>query len=493
MTELEFKKNVYEYIKNNSMINHKDAVVIGVSGGADSVCLFRVLLELLEEFKKAGKTFDIKAVHVNHMIRDTATRDEEFVRALCEKHKVAVEVVKKDVISYAKEKHLSTEEAGRIIRYESFYDCARTMNVEGETVIAVAHNLNDNSETIMFNMFRGSGVKGVSGIAPVAYNMQDMKIVRPLLGQTRECIEEYLEAIGQNYVTDETNLTNDYTRNVIRNEIFPMVCDRINGKAVENVAAAGGVVSKAYDYIQKVVDKEYERLVSLQKNKVYIDRARFLELEEIIQDEIIKKAMVEVCGQAKDLTQVHIKNTREIFKGDKNRIINLPYSMVGENVYGRISLRKEEKTMDTAKCVDEEVEICREELDKNKEYEACFGEERYHFRLIDLESGEESDKTYIKNIINEKNNYTKCFDYGKILGSLVLRNRRDGDYLTISKEGNRKKLKSIFIDSKIEPKERRTYTLLTCEAEVIWIVSMRTGCSAYVDENTKKVLVVSRN
>lgn len=487
MTGLEFEKNVYEYIESNNMISHQDAVVIGVSGGADSVCLFHIMLGLLEKFREVGKTFTLKVVHVNHMIRETATRDEDFVRDLCQKHNVELEIVRQDVIGYAKEQHLSTEEAGRNIRYEAFYNCGETMS--GRLVVAVAHNLNDNAETILFNMFRGSALKGVAGIVPVVNNGK-ARIVRPILGQTRENIEEYLREINQEYVVDETNLTDDYTRNVIRNNVIPMVCDRINAKAVENVASAGGFVSKAYSYIQKNVGVAYDRIVRIQEGRYHIDREAFLELDEIIGDELLKKVMVDVCGKAKDLTQIHVKSVREIFEGDKNRSINLPYAMVAENVYGKISLRQmgDEEFEMWDKCVG----ISQEELEKNGELEAYFGEERYHFQLIDLENGKESDKTYIKNVIIEKNNYTKCFDYDKILGSLVLRNRRDGDYLTISKEGNRKKLKSIFIDNKIDPIERRTCTLLASGSEIIWIVSMRTGCGAYVNENTKKVLVVRR-
>lgn len=482
-----FKKNVYEYIKKNNMISDKDTVVLGVSGGADSVCLFYVMLDFVEKQKKEGKIIELKVVHVNHMIRDTADRDEEFVKKLCEKHGVSFCSVREDVLTYAKDNHLSTEEAGRKIRYDAFFNSAKDKE-DGKIVVAVAHNLNDNAETIIFNMFRGSGIKGLMGISPVACDAQGNKIVRPLLNETREDIEAFLKCIGQEFVTDETNLTDDYTRNVIRNNIFPQVCQRINSKAIENVVSAGGFVGKAYDFIQKIVDKEYKEIVQRDDEKMYFDRDRFLILEEIIGDELIKKAMVDVCGQAKDLTQIHIKSTREVFVGEKNREINLPYGMVACNVYGKIWIQKEIEEKEEEQVVD----VLAEELEKKGELIVSFKEEKYSFKLIDLKTASKSDKTYIKNIINEKNNYTKCFDYGKIVGSLVLRNRRNGDYLTISKDGNRKKLKSIFIDNKIEPKVRQRCSLLAVGSEVLWIVSMRTGCSAYVDENTERVLVVSK-
>ena len=482
-----FKKNVYEYINKNNMISDRDTVVIGVSGGADSVCLFHIMLGYQEELKKEGKTMELRVVHVNHMIRDTAIRDEKFVKELCQKHKVAFTVIREDVVTYAKNNHLSTEEAGRKIRYEAFSNSGKDIDKK-RLVVGVAHNLNDSAETIMFNMFRGSGIKGLMGIAPVAYDINGTKIIRPLLNETRDNIESFLKEIGQEYVTDETNLTDDYSRNVIRNNIFPQVKDRINSKAVENIVSAGNFVGKAYDFIQKITDKEYPLTVQKEDSRLCFVRDRFIELDEIIGDELIKRAMVDMCGQAKDLTQIHIRQTREVFAGDKNKRVNLPYGMVACNVYGRIWIEKGKE-----ECEEKiDVNIPMNELEKNGEIIVSFGEEKYDFKLIDLTTASENDKSYIKNVINQKNNYTKCFDYGKILGSLVLRNRRNGDYLVISQEGNRKKLKSIFIDNKIEPGIRQRCSLLAVDSEVIWIVSMRTGCSAYVDENTKRVLVVSK-
>lgn len=486
-----FKKNAYEYINKNNMISDRDTVVIGVSGGADSVCLFHIMLGYLKQLKKDGKTMELRVVHVNHMIRDTALRDEEFVKELCDKHNVELTIVRKDVLDYAKNNGLSTEEAGRKIRYEAFYDSGKDLG-DKNLVVGVAHNLNDSAETIMFNLFRGSGIKGITGISPVVEVDKKTKLVRPLLNVTRDEIEAYLKEIGQEYVTDETNLTDDYTRNVIRNKIFPQVKERINSKAIENVVSAGSFVGKAYEFIGKIADKEYEVTVKREGDGIYFSRDKFMELDEIIGDELIKKAMVEVCGKAKDLTQIHIKNTRNVFVDNKNKSINLPYGMVAHNLYGKIWIEKAGKKKVNEHKIEQQVDIPMEELGEKREIIVAFGEENYSFRLVDLKEALENDKTYIKNIINEKNNYTKCFDYDKILGSLVLRNRRDGDYLVISREGNRKKLKNIFIDNKIEPKVRQSCSLMAVGSEIIWIVSMRTGCSAYVDENTKRVLVVSK-
>lgn len=499
MSRIEFEKKVYTYIKDNCMIGLGDVVVLGLSGGADSVCLFRILIRLLGEYRNEGKEFLLKAVHVNHMIRETANRDEEFVRRLCEENNIELTVYKKDVLTLAKDNHLSTEEAGRKIRYEAFYETGKKSL--GNLVVAVAHNLNDNSETILFNMFRGSALKGIAGMEAVSKTSQDVKIIRPLLRVTRKEIEEYLKEIGQDFVTDETNFSDEYTRNVIRNDILPLAKDKINKRTVENITCAGDFVAKAYEYIKREVGARYKEIVLKEDDKLYIDKERFLELDEIIQDEIIKEAMINVCGQAKDITQSHIKSVRDIFQGTGNKEISLPYKMVASQIYDKLCIEQtgdknkgDEKRRFSGETyhVKTELMIPREELEENRKCEVEFGGEKYSLTLYDLENISEIDKSYIKKLINEKNNYTKCFDYGKILGSLVLRTHREGDYITFSKNGGQKKLGRFFIDNKIPLLERENLTLLACDKEIIWIVPVRTGCSAYVDESTKRVLVVSR-
>ena len=490
------------------MIETDEVIVLGLSGGADSVCLFRVLVKLVDEYKKEDKRISLKAVHVNHMIRKTAKRDEDFVRRLCEENDIELRVYNKDVQGYSKDEHISTEEAGRKLRYDSFYEAGQSFvkDEKGKRLtVGVAHNLNDNSETILFNMFRGSGLKGIAGIEPVSTNQQGMRIIRPLLKVTREEIEEYLKELGQEYVTDETNFSDEYTRNVIRNSILPVAKDKINSKTVENISSAGDFVAKAYEYIQSRVDTYYKECALKEDNTISIDRKRFGELEDIIKDGVIKKAMIELCGQSKDLTELHVKSVKELFEGYGNKKTNLPYKMTAWQIYDKLYIelpcdkdahlvRNADGEKESAKCSKQmtQVVIPKEDIEEKGELEVVFMEEKYGFKLYDVDNISENDKSYIKKLINEKNCYTKCFDYGKIVGSLVLRTNQEGDYLTYTKEGSRKKLNRLFIDNKITPEERKKCTLLACDREIIWIVSVRTGCSAYVDENTKKVLVVSK-
>ena len=201
---------VITYIEENELIQKKDRIVVGVSGGADSVCLFSVLLELQKKYE-----LELFVVHVHHGIRgEEADKDEQFVENLAKKHQIPYYCFWKNIPVLSKKRGLTEEEAGRIVRYEAFYEVLKKVNA---TKIAVAHNQNDCAETVLFQLFRGSGLKGMCGIFP-----KRDEIIRPLLGVDRKAIEAYLMQKGQAYCTDRTNLEEEYTRNKIRLSILPI-------------------------------------------------------------------------------------------------------------------------------------------------------------------------------------------------------------------------------------------------------------------------------
>ncbi len=224
-----FRQKVLSFMKKNHMTDRGDSVLAAVSGGADSVCLLLLLREMAAEL--GIKVF---AFHMNHGIRGAeADRDERFVMELCERLNIPLTVAHEKVEEYAAERGLSGEEAGRILRYHHLgetaekYQCAK---------IAVAHHEDDDAETVLLNLFRGSGLAGLSGIRPVREN-----IIRPLLCVSRKEIEGYLNEQELSWCEDSTNKENDYTRNKIRNELLPWVTENINSRAAEHILAVVGV------------------------------------------------------------------------------------------------------------------------------------------------------------------------------------------------------------------------------------------------------------
>ncbi len=246
----EITDKIYRYIEQNNMLTDCERVVTGLSGGADSVCLLLVLKGYIE--RKHLKT-ELCAVHVNHGIRQEAGEDEEFARALCERLGVKFAAYHIDAVKIAGQLGMSVEEAGRKERYRIFNEECRGHNAR----IAVAHHMNDQAETVLMNLARGTSLKGIGGIRAVRDN-----IIRPLLSVTRAEVEELLKAYGQAYVTDATNLCNDYTRNSIRNVVIPYMTEKVNAHTVENIASAAEELRKDNEFIEAEAGKAYDKYVA---------------------------------------------------------------------------------------------------------------------------------------------------------------------------------------------------------------------------------------
>lgn len=228
---------IYKFIEENNMLHSGDTVVCGLSGGADSVCLLLVLSELKEQLG-----ISLEALHVNHSLRGAESdSDEEFCRCLCKKLVIPFSAERCDVNAFAREYSFSCEEAARKLRYGIFES-----HSQGKK-IATAHNANDNLETIILNLVRGTGLKGLTGIPPVRGN-----IIRPLLEINRSEIEEFLKSRRQEFVTDSTNLTEDYTRNKIRHKIIP-VLEEINSSAVATAVKSSSTLRDENQFIEDVV------------------------------------------------------------------------------------------------------------------------------------------------------------------------------------------------------------------------------------------------
>ena len=322
-----FTQKIKEYIIENNLIGHSDSVLVGLSGGADSVCLILVLNKLS---KLIG--FDLHAVHINHGIRgESADRDEAFSRDLCEKLEIPFQSYSIDIPKLAKDLGLTLEEAGRNARYEVFYKYSNeiiarnglgTSSAEGNVKVAVAHHKNDQVETVLFNMIRGSLLKGISGMSPI-----NDTIIRPLLCVSRAEIEQFLKENNQNYCIDETNSCNDYSRNQIRNEIVPLL-EEIQPKTVERIAAMASDVRSANKFIESYVDKLYEEAVTEdEEGELLINVKRAKQESDYIVKELIVKVLKNLIETYKDITGTHISDIYGLLSKGKGKEIMLPYDL----------------------------------------------------------------------------------------------------------------------------------------------------------------------
>ncbi|BCK01668.1 tRNA lysidine(34) synthetase TilS [Anaerocolumna chitinilytica] len=451
---------VKQYIENYKMLEKGDQIIVGVSGGADSVCLFHVLLELRKEYE-----LTLHVIHINHGIRgEEAKRDEEFVRELCKKEEVSFQVVHKDIPLLAKEGRMSVEEAGRKARYEVFnqYFLAYKCNK-----IAIAHNKNDTAETILFHMFRGSGLSGLTGISPV----RD-RIIRPLLCLERKEIESYLFERGISYLDDSTNFTLDYTRNKIRLKVLKEA-EGINSKAVSHIAMAGETFRELQEYVEKSVIKAAERiLVKGTENEILLQIEELSKEDVVIQKEIVRKAFFMLSESLKDIDAYHITSVLQLIKKQPGRRIDLPYGITAMREYNHIELRTKGK--DLSKDLEP-----RELLIPG--VTPLFEEGK---------SIKASLLNYKKNMIIPQSICTKWFDYDKIKDTVLIRCRKQGDYLCIDKGGT-KKLKALLIDEKIPRQKRDILPLLADGSHIMWVIGNRISEAYKVDENTRRILQIT--
>jgi len=449
-------------IKENELIKEGERVVVGVSGGADSVCLLLVLKEIMPPEC-------ITAVHINHGIRgDEAARDEDFVLQLCKRQDIRLEIRRLDVPLFARENKISEEEAGRILRYRVFEEIRLLYKADK---IAVAHNLNDVAETFLMNLSRGSGITGLTGI-----KLRNGVLIRPLIKTSRTEIEEIVTYLGESFITDSTNNSLIYTRNRIRKRVIPEL-EEVNERAVSHINDACDRLEKIEGYIIKEAANAYKSYVA--KGKDIFISSEILTLDEVIIEEVLHKALSEVAGRARDIGSVHISYLLELFNKQVGREIDLPYKVRAFREYKGIRLKGSANKPESG----ESIQVLPELLLHTKDVEgiSTVASEEDNIRLT-FEDGS------VKNL--SQNSCIRWFDYDKITENVMLRFKEEGDYLIISPEGDKKKLKKYFADSKIPSDKRGEIPLVASGNEVLWVVGYRTGEGARITSSTRKLLKI---
>ena len=451
---------IKKLIKENKLLHENEKIVAGVSGGADSVCLLLVLKDILNPE-------NIVAVHINHGIRGKeAARDEEFVKRLCEKYNICLEIRHLSIPEYSKKHKISEEEAGRILRYQVFEEIRKEKYADK---IAVAHNMNDTAETFLLNLSRGSGITGLTGI-----KISNSRIIRPLIKTGRDEIEKIVEYYGETYITDSTNNSLIYARNRIRNKVLPEL-SQVNEQAVRHINEAADKLGKIEGYLLRESEKVYKKYVDVKENLLIKNAVS--ELDDVLIEEVLHRALTEAAGKARNIGSIHISYLNELFSKQVGREINLPYEIRAYRDYEGVRLisAKSKKNTDNDSLTMPEPELTILEIDGISEV---------------LTKGDNIQLTMddgsIKNLL--QNSCIRWFDYDKISENVLLRYRKDGDYIIISDKGDRKKLKKYFTDSKIPSEKRDNIPVIACGNEILWVVGYRTGEGARITRATKKLL-----
>ena len=455
-----------KFTKEHHMIEEGSRVIAGVSGGADSVCLLLLLLELQKEM-----TFELRVVHVEHGIRgQESLADCEFVEKMCGRLGVECKSHYIDVPKEAKQCGRTLEETARLMRYEIFEKEAESW---GGAKIAVAHNRGDDAETVRFHLIRGGGLSGMRGILPVRGN-----VIRPLLHTGREEILSYLEEKKQPYCVDATNRDEHYTRNCIRAQIMPRLIE-MNPQAEAHIQKTADIMKEAESYIGRQTKKAAETCVSIHEDDILIRKEPFETQDPLIKKEVLKLALEQAAGAMQDITTVHLELLEQLFSSQCGRRISLPYGVQAYRIYEGIRLcRKTEAVQDSIG----EVLCPKSEIEQAGTEGISCGP--FTMRLLE-------DTAFSQEI--PQKTYTKWFDYDKIKSDLSARTRKEGDYICCNEEGKTQKLKKYFVNEKVEAKERGRIPLLAEGAHILWIVGYRISTYYKISQETKRILEVRFN
>lgn len=437
---------VKETISKFSMISKGDTVIVGFSGGADSMTLLHILNSLKDEIG-----FSITAAHVNHCLRgEESERDEMFVRCVCSEMGIELKVKKVDILKEAQENFKGVEEYAREVRYDFFQSLAGK-----SSKIATAHNLNDCEETFLFNFARGSSLKGLTSIPPVRDN-----IIRPLIECSRSEIEDYCKEKSIDFVTDSSNLSDDYTRNKIRHSVIP-VLKEIN--PAFDAAALRCIDSLREDelYLNGCVQSLYSEIVT----DFFYDAVKLKSAPDPIKKRVISKIISEKCSSLPE--KKHIDLVLSVLDGGKAELFGGEMLIVRQ---GRLYFASDLTTR----------EINEDEVVLNSDGFWSNG-------IINLQlSFNNTQKVYKELVLS-------TIDLDKIKGKLVLRKRREGDKIVLPLRKVGKSLKKLFNELKIEPERRDSILILADDESVVWVEGIGADLRKAPDENTKKFLKIQYN
>ncbi|MEW6456510.1 MAG: tRNA lysidine(34) synthetase TilS [Acidobacteriota bacterium] len=444
-------------IKKYNLLSENDLVIVGLSGGPDSVALLHLLLDY-------KKTFPIKIYlcHVNHKLRGKESEDdEEFVKEIARSLNLSIKVFSCDVKRFAKEKKVNLEEAGRILRYDFFYKLADEIKAQK---IALGHNLNDQAETFLIRVLRGSGLTGLSSIFPVS----EGSIIRPLIELSREEIEFYLKEKTLSYRLDKTNLDVKFLRNRIRHELIPYLQRDFGKKLISNIAKAAEIIREENELNELVEADIYDKVIDLFDGSLAINLEKLISYSLAAKRRIVRRFLKNIIGS---LRRISFKHVEDILNLKKEKEIILP---------GRYIIRREGNYLFNKTSKPEKINYSFELNPNEKIYIKELGFS-FHAELIDIKN----------RIYTEFDDRKRVYlDFDKISFPIHIRNRENGDrYKPLGAYGKRF-INEIFREKSILPRERDKYPIFLSENEIIWVFSLPVSENFKITEKTKKILKI---
>ena len=472
-------ERVRNTIINNHLIEKGEHIVIGLSGGPDSVCLFHLLYRLREELE-----LRLYAVHINHGLRPgAADEDQKYAEELCALYHVPCRTFSFDVNRIARESGTSSEDAGRQVRYQSFFEVAEQIENEtgGSVKIAVAQNMNDQAETVLMRILRGTGTEGLCGIEYLRTE-KSRGIIRPLLDVSRAEIETYCRENKLDPRIDLTNLEPIYTRNRIRLELLPYLSEKYNVNIISALNRLSRIAKEDKDFFGGVVETAIKKHAAFKDAEHAAFPLDILCSEHpAIRHRIIMR-LFESIGLSRDIAAVHLEQAdRLIREGKTSAATDFAAGYALGISYNAVEFYKKK----VGEALDFEYEINMEGITEIPELNAVLGVKI--LRRQDWTDFAERPRQAGDEIWTCRLSLDKILESGR---NPVLRTRRKGDYIAPLGMRGRKKLQDFFVDEKYSRTERDRVPILCLGPEVLWIVGGRISENYKVEDHTERIIIL---
>ena len=454
--EKSLPERVKEYIKRNDMFPPQSTIVAAVSGGPDSIALLHILKSLEEELK-----LNLLAAHVNHKLRPEADEEEELVRRVCAGWQISLRTVSADIKSLAEQSGKTIEETGRDFRYD-YLD--RLRKDTGSRYIATAHHRDDQAETVLLHLLRGSGIKGLRGIMPV-----NGYILRPLLQVYKSDLLEYLHDLEIEYSEDESNANCEYKRNHIRHELIPYLQKSFNPAIIDNLARLAEIARVENQYLEDETRKIWLQLAEYKGSDLFLPIDDLLEIPSALQNRVILKALFVMGGEQGWNKAAVEKILRFCLQPGSSKFLTLSGGLQIKKIYQALQFTYRPVTIKSF----------------------CYNV-NIPGRIVINETGSAYDFKVVTAREYSADPADLALDYDRLDLPLWLRSRQSGDvFLPIGFKGS-KKLKKMFIDHKIAYETRNTIPVLASAKEIYALLGWQASRIAAVNESAVRILVVKK-